>query len=483
MATSGLYTLTYSGTDLITDALLKCGGLQEGEDVPPEQLVSGLRQLNNLIKFIASKEGRHLWRREENIVFLNKSQPLYLLGPSDTDAEWCRKEAFTQTKLNGAAAADATSLTVDSTADMRAGDRAGLELTDGTRIWFNITTIDTATTMTVPAISGAASDNATLYTYTTNTQEVIKVETLVNGALSAGVTTIVVDSTTGMADGDRFSYVATDDTTVFSKITTVASTTNLTVPTTAKAIADNAAFKVYTTTVAQEAIVTALNGAASANDETLVLDSTSGLKPGDVLSVAATDASTMWMGIERVVSATIVAIPALPAAASDNAVVTGYTIKPPRPLKILHAFRNTGPSGEDITIDIESQEMYRDQPLKTTNGTPVFLTYKPTLGSGRLEIWQPPNGIQMYIGLTVERPFEIFDAAADNPDVPEEWYDPLVYLLADRLEIEYRVLDQLRLQTLNAKAQEMWEWVNAFDDDEGSIYLIPDFEGTQGYGP
>ena len=483
MATSRTYDHTVSATEIVTDALFKCGGMEEAGSVPPEQMVSGLRQLNNLIKFISTKKGRHLWRRDEVVVFLQPSKGRYLLGPSNTDAEWCLDENFTETKLNGAVVVDATSLTVDSTAGMRAGDRAGLATSATTRVWFAITSIDSATTMTVPAISAAASDDATLYTYTTQTSEVIKIETLVNGALALGVTTIVLDSTTGMADGDRCSYVATDDTTVFTKITTVTNGTDIVVPTTAKAIADNAAFKVYTTTVDQNSITTALNGAASANDETLVLDSTTGAVPGDVISVVATDKSTMWMAIERVVSTTIIAIPPLPSAASDDAVVTIYPLKPPRPQRILHARRVDGPTGVDIPVKIESQEEYRDQPLKLGNGTPVFITYKPTLVSGRMEVWQPPSTVLMRMGLTVERPFENIDAGANNPDFPQEWYDPLVFILADRLEIEYRVLDQLRVQALSNRAEEMWEWVNNFDDDTGSIYILPEFDGSEGYGP
>ena len=483
MATSGSYDYSVSGTQIIEDALLKCGAKQEGEDIPPEGITSALRQLNNLTKFIASKDGRNLWRRSEVFVFLNKTQPKYLLGPSNTDAEWCLESAFTHTKLNGAASEGDTSLTVDSTADMRAGDRAGLEIDDGTRLWFSITSIDSATTMTVPAITGDADDDATLYTYTTNTSEVIKVETLVNGALSAGVTTIVTDSTTGMSTGDRFSYVATDATTVFSKITTVVDGTDLTVPATAKAIADDARLIVYTTTVNQKVITTALNGAVTANDETIVVDSTAGAKPGDVMSVVATDASTQWIPIERVVSDTILAIPAGIGASSDNAIVKIYTIKQPRPLRVLHARRREGADGEDIEIDIESQEEYWDQPLKKGSGTPVFLSYKPTLISGTLEIWQPPNSVEMIVGLTVARPFEDFDSAANTPDFPQEWYDPLVYMLAERLEPEYRVLDPVRLQMLSKKAEEMWEWVNDFDDDTGSMYIEPDFQGTYGYGP
>ena len=481
MTTSGTYDHGVTATDIITDALYKCGAMQEGEAVPPEQLTTGFRALNNLVKFLSTKPGRNLWRKEEVVVFLDKSQPRYKLGPSNTDAEWCRAEAFTSTKLNGAASAAATSLTVDSTADMRAADRLGLELSDGTREWLSITSVDSLTTITVPAISGAASDNATVYTYTTNTNEVVKVQTLVNGALGAGVTTIVTDSTTGMADGDRFSYVDTADNTVFSKITTVASTTNLTVPTTAAAIADDAVLKVYTTTVNQKAITTALNGAVLANAETIVVDDTAGMKAGDVLAVALTDASTEWVAIEHVVSGTVLAIPPISGAASDDGVVTAYTIKPPRPLRILHARRKSSPDGVDVQIDIEAQELYRDQPLKTGSGTPVFLTYKPELTSGIMEIWQPPNSIQMYLSLTVERPFEDFDAAANAPDFPQEWYDPLVYLLAQRIEPEYRLLDPTRLAYLRQDAKEMWDWVSEFDDDTGSIYFQPEFDGTGGY--
>lgn len=479
------YDHSVTGTDIVHDALFKCGGLQEGEDAPPEQMSSGLRQLNNLIKFIASKEGRHLWRRDEVNVFLDSTQPLYLLGPSNTDAEWCLKENFTGTKLNGAAAADATSLTVDSTADIRAADRLGLELTDGTRQWMAVTSVDSATALTVPAISGAASDNATVYTYTTSTSEVVKVSTLVNnaGGYAATSTSITVDSTTGMADGDRISYVDTSDNTVFTKITTVDSTTAFTIPSSAAAMADNALINAYKTTVGQASITTALNGAVLANAETIVVDSTVGMVPGDPISVVLTDASTEWTAIERVISSTILAIPPISGAASDNGVVVAYPLKQPRPLRILHARRKDGPDSEDIQVDIESQEMYRDQPLKTTNGTPVFVAYKPTLTSGRLEVWQPPSSVQMYLELTVERPFEDLDAASDNPDFPQEWYDPLVWLLADRIETEYRVLDGKRLDKLTEKAQSMWNWVNDFDDDTGSIYITPEFDGTEGYGP
>jgi hypothetical protein len=55
LSTSSSYDHSVSATQIITDALLKCGGASDGEDIPSEQMKSALWQLNNLIKFISAK--------------------------------------------------------------------------------------------------------------------------------------------------------------------------------------------------------------------------------------------------------------------------------------------------------------------------------------------------------------------------------------------------------------------------------------------
>jgi len=174
MTTSGSFNHSVSATNIVTDALFKCGAAEEGEDIPAEQTASAMRQLNNLIKFIASKS-KNLWRRDEVYLFLNGAQSRYLLGPETTDAEWCNVEDFVATQLSAAAAAGATTLNLDSSTGMAVADRLGLELSDGTRAWMAISTIPGSTSVTVPAISGAASDNATVYTYTTRPQRPLRI--------------------------------------------------------------------------------------------------------------------------------------------------------------------------------------------------------------------------------------------------------------------------------------------------------------------
>jgi hypothetical protein len=225
---------------------------------------------------------------------------------------------------------------------------------------------------------------------------------------------------------------------------------------------------------AEDFVATQLSAAAAAGATTLNLDSSTGMTAADRLGLELSDGTRAWMAISTVPSSTSVTVPATSGAASDNATVYTYTTRPQRPLRILHARRREGASGSDVPLTIEAQELYRDQPSKVTNGTPVLITYKPTLTSGRLEVWQPPSNVQTLLGMTVERPFEDFDAGANTPDFPQEWYDPLVWLLADRLESDYRLLDSVRLQRLTKKAEEMLAWVNNFDSDGGSIIIQPD---------
>ena len=62
MATSGFSDFAVSGTDIVRSALSKIRAVQEGGAASPEQSRDGLASLNSLIKFIAAKGGRNLWR-------------------------------------------------------------------------------------------------------------------------------------------------------------------------------------------------------------------------------------------------------------------------------------------------------------------------------------------------------------------------------------------------------------------------------------
>lgn len=159
--------------ELIEDAL-RLAGVLDIERTPSASVsASADRTLDSYLKHLMSR-GLQLWRATEGVLFLNQDDESYDVG-SDGD-EACRVSDLVATALNGAAASSATSLTVDSTSGMAVSDRIGVELTAGTRYWTTIATIPTSTTLTLTAgLSGAASDDATVYTYTTKIERPVRI--------------------------------------------------------------------------------------------------------------------------------------------------------------------------------------------------------------------------------------------------------------------------------------------------------------------
>lgn len=302
-----------TAADILKDALLLIGGIGEGESVSGADTTTGMRALNNMVKGWQN-QGFHLWVRDEVTIFGVTGQPSYKLGPSSSDAHWSDSEDFVWTRLNGAASAAATTITVDDTTDMTADDQIGIELTDKTRQWTTIDQVASSTSLVInTGLTGAASDDGTVFT---------------------------------------------------------------------------------------------------------------------------------------------------------------YTERPQRPLRVLHARRGVF-NGSDIPAYVEPLEEYFDQPNKTTSGTVVFVSYKPTLISGTLYVWQPAGNVQQVVKLTVESPIADFDATSDEPNFPIEWAETLTFNLAMRLESQYRQLDPQRRQELMLKAAGMLEDSLLFDSDVGSWYLQP----------
>lgn len=175
MATSGSTNYTQTVESVIRDALFKCEALEEGEAITGEHTSSALRQLNRIIKRWNAKQMR--WARREAVLFLNANQQVY-----DLPGDKCAINEFGYTRLNGAHSASDTTLVVDSTAPafpmlaMAANAKIGIELSDGTRYWTTIVSVDSSTGVTITAgLSGDASDDATVFWYTTEIERPVRV--------------------------------------------------------------------------------------------------------------------------------------------------------------------------------------------------------------------------------------------------------------------------------------------------------------------
>ena len=162
MATSGSQDFKLTRDNLIKLSFQAAGIYDIRSTIPADELNAAADILNAMIKHWQA-ENIFLWNRKEATLFTAKDTNKYNLGSAGTHAT----ASYVSTQINGALSAGATTIVVDSTTNMNAADQFGVEITDGTREWTTITSVDSSTQITVPALTGAVADNAYAVAYTT----------------------------------------------------------------------------------------------------------------------------------------------------------------------------------------------------------------------------------------------------------------------------------------------------------------------------
>lgn len=172
MATSGVVTFNITRDQIITDALRLCQAHGAGQTMSAETVSDATRRLNVMIKAWQG-QGLHLWRKTEATIFLTADQQSYTLSSTGDRAT----NNYLETRLNGDHLAAVTTIEVDSTTGMTASDYIGIELTDGTMQWTTISTIVDSNTLTIPGpgLTGAASDDGVVYTFTTKMNRPLRI--------------------------------------------------------------------------------------------------------------------------------------------------------------------------------------------------------------------------------------------------------------------------------------------------------------------
>src|SRR3990167_2069906 len=122
MTTSGSVDFGKTRTQLIESALRKCGVLREGVSASANQLTTGALALNTIVKSLAV-DGMPLWAIRESAIFPIHDVNTVVLGPSGGHAA----TTYVHTQLSAAAAAAATTITVDSITNISARDNFCVE--------------------------------------------------------------------------------------------------------------------------------------------------------------------------------------------------------------------------------------------------------------------------------------------------------------------------------------------------------------------
>lgn len=196
-------------------------------------------------------------------------------------------------------------------------------------------------------------------------------------------------------------------------------------------------------------VQTTLSAAAASGATSLSVTAITGMASADYLGVQLDDGSFQWTTINGAPSGTtVVPTAALTGAAASGNVVITYTTNIARPLKVVSARRFNFVSGIDTPLMIDSREEYFDLPLKTGPGVPNIVFYDRRGGAnstGAFYTWQREATVTDCIKFTWQRPIQDFNVAADDPDLPQEWIQTIVFNLAEILALSYGHVKRLEL--------------------------------------
>jgi hypothetical protein len=135
LTTSGSYSFSVNRDQVIRQAMLNIGKLDESEVPTAQQTSDCAFCLNMLIKQWQGRAdfapGLKVWTRRRGHLFLSGTTGQYSVGPGATG--WT--ESYASTTTASAAAQGATVVTVSSTVGIAATYHIGIELNSGTIQW------------------------------------------------------------------------------------------------------------------------------------------------------------------------------------------------------------------------------------------------------------------------------------------------------------------------------------------------------------
>lgn len=190
---------------------------------------------------------------------------------------------------------------------------------------------------------------------------------------------------------------------------------------------------------------TTLSAAAASGATSISVTSATGFGSGYQVGVVVADGTISWSLQSGAASGTTITLAtALTDAAPNGAAVYVYETGIIRPLRVVSgrrfAFSGTAATGISTMMIPFSRIDYRNQPNKQTPGTITQYFYDPKGGAntqGIMYVWPAPTDVASALQFTWWRPIQDFVTAANNPDLPQEWLDALVWNLAYKMAPEY----------------------------------------------
>lgn len=230
---------------------------------------------------------------------------------------------------------------------------------------------------------------------------------------------------------------------------------------------DNAALTSFTATT--------LTSAAAANATTVsVAASGSPFANAAFVGVVLNSGSIFWATeVGNPVGGVVTLNAGLSGAAAAGNAVYVYTTQITRPLRIVGARRYVFNGALETPMILMSRLDYRNLPNKTSPGTATQLFYDPRGGAnnqGQIFLWPAPSDVSSAIKFTWWRMIQDFNSPANNPDLPNEWLNALVWNLAYQMAPEYDV-PEARFNRLEKLAAGSLDLVMGWDREAEAYFF------------
>lgn len=226
--------------------------------------------------------------------------------------------------------------------------------------------------------------------------------------------------------------------------------------------------------LASNAVLDVSTAAIAAAGTTLTVADSSLYTNTNPIGVVQDSGTIFWTTVSaKPTSTTITLASGITTAAASGNNVYSYSTRINRPLRIYDARLVRGISTTtEVPMRMISHEEYFRYPNKTSSGTPNVAHYDPQLTTGQLYLYPRPSTAATYVKFTYERCIEDFVSSTDNPDVPQEWLDPLIYNLALSLAPTYSMTKD-DIELLAPQAIAMLQAALSHDTEQMTISFSP----------
>lgn len=155
----------------------------------------------------------------------------------------------------------------------------------------------------------------------------------------------------------------------------------------------------------------------------------------------------------------------------------GKSLNVAYPTKLLQAWSVDGATDNNsrTEMNIVADQDFNILPSNTSGGQTIQMAYQPKINYGIIRIWPTPDSYvedNETITIVYESPIEVFTAATQTMDLPEEWYEALIRGVASNWAPAWGIPLEDR-KMLTTEAERYLQLAKEAGQENASIFFQP----------